>query len=198
LVAALNSLRTRTYTVRLATILLFALCLGWPLWSEADYFFGRSLAEANRMVNGTNPFLESVKIGEYIRTQSSPLDTIAVLGSEPQIYFYSKRRSATGYIYTYGLMEPQPYAHQMQQEMIRDIETARPKFLVLVVVNKSWLAGRDSDQTIFRWVDSFCDANYEEVGLINISDRGTDYYLSGRPANVTPTPEHILIYRRKA
>jgi hypothetical protein len=198
LVAALNSLRTKTYTGRLAIILFFALCLAWPLWSEADFFFGRPLAEVNRMVNGTNPFPESVKIGEYIRTQSSPSDTIAVLGSEPQIYFYSKRHSATGYIYTYGLMEPQPYAHQMQQEMIREIETARPKFLVLVVVNKSWLAGRDSDQTILRWVDRFCDANYEEVGLINISDRGTDYYLSGRPANVTPTAEHILIYRRKA
>ncbi len=198
LVAALNGLRISAHTVRIAIVLLFALCLGWPLWSEADFFFGRPLAEANRMVNGTNPFPESVKIGEYIRTQSSPSDTIAVLGSEPQIYFYSKRYSATGYIYTYGLMEPHPYAHQMQQEMIREIETARPKFLVLVVVNKSWLAGRDSDQTIFRWADSFCDANYEEVGLVNISDRGTDYYFSGRPANVTPTAEHILIYRRKA
>jgi hypothetical protein len=197
LVAGLNGLRISAHTVRLAIILLFALCLAWPLWSEADFFFGRPLAEANRMVNGTNPFPESVKIGEYIRTQSGPSDTIAVLGSEPQIYFYSKRYSATGYIYTYGLMEPQPYAHQMQQEMIREIETARPKFLVLVVVNKSWLAGRDSDQSIFRWVDTYCDANYDEVGLVNISDHGTDYYFSGRPANVTPTAEHISIYRRK-
>jgi Dolichyl-phosphate-mannose-protein mannosyltransferase len=197
LVAGLNGLRISAHTVRLAIILLFALCLAWPLWSEADFFFGRPLAEANRMVNGTNPFPESVKIGEYIRTQSGLSDTIAVLGSEPQIYFYSKRYSATGYIYTYGLMEPQPYAHQMQQEMIREIETARPKFLVLVVVNKSWLAGRDSDQSIFRWVDTYCDANYDEVGLVNISDHGTDYYFSGRPANVTPTAEHISIYRRK-
>ena len=197
-VAALNGLRISAHTVRLGIILLFALCLAWPLWSEADFFFGRPLAEANRMVNGTNPFPESIKIGEYLRAQSSPSDTIAVLGSEPQIYFYAQRHSATGFIYTYGLMEPQPYAHQMQQEMIREIETARPKFLILVVVNKSWLAGRDSDQTIFRWADSFCDANYEEVGLINISDRGTDYYFSGRPTNVTPTAEHILVYRRKA
>jgi hypothetical protein len=198
LVTAFNSLRVGEHNLRFAIMLVFALCLAWPLWSEADFFFGRPLAEANRMVNGTNPFPESVKIGEYIRTQSSPSDAIAVLGSEPQIYFYSKRHSATGYIYTYGLMEPQPYAHQMQQEMIREIETARPKFLVLVVVNKSWLVGRESDQTIFRWADSYCDANYEEVGLVNISDRGTDYYFSGRPANVTPTAEHILIYRRKA
>ena len=198
LVAALNGLRISAHTVRITIILLFGLCLAWPLWSEADFFFGRPLTEANRMVNGTNPFPESVKIGEYIRTQSSPSDTIAVLGSEPQIYFYSKRHSATGYIYTYGLMEPQPYAHQMQQEMIREIETARPKFLILVVVNKSWLAGPDSDQSIFRWADRYCDENYDEVGLINISDQGTDYYFSGRPANVKPTAEHILIYRRKA
>ena len=168
------------------------------MWAEADFFFERPLAEANRMVNGTNPFPESIKIGEYIRAQSSGSDTIAVLGSEPQIYFYSRRHSATGYIYTYGLMEPQPYAHQMQQEMMREIETAHPKFLVLVVVNKSWLAGRDSDQSIFRWADAYCHANYEEVGLINISDRGTDYYLSGKPPNVPPAADHILIYRRKA
>ena len=149
------------------------------------------------MVNGTNPFPESVKIGEYLRAESTPSDTIAVLGSEPQIYFYAQRPSATGYIYTYSLMEPQPYARQMQREMIHEIETARPKFLVLVVVNKSWLAGRDSDQTIFRWADSYCDANYDEVGLVNISDEGSEYYFSGRPAQVKPTAEHILIYRRK-
>jgi hypothetical protein len=197
-VAALEALRNRGRNFRFAVLLLFGGCIACPLWSERDFFFERPLAEANRMVNGTNPFPESIKIGEYIRAQSSVSDTIAVLGSEPQIYFYSRRHSATGYIYTYGLMEPQPYAHQMQQEMMREIETAHPKFLVLVVVNKSWLAGRDSDQSIFRWADAYCDANYEEVGLINISDRGTDYYLSGRPPTVTPVADHILIYRRKA
>jgi hypothetical protein len=197
LVAAVDTLRIGAHNLRFLVLILFALCLAWPLWSEADFFFGWPLVEANRMVNGTNPFPESVKIGEYIRAQSIPSDTIAVLGSEPQIYFYSKRHSATGYIYTYSLMEPQPYAHQMQQEMIREIEAAHPKFLVLVVVNKSWLAGHESDQTIFRWADTYCDANYQEVGLVNISDRGTDYYLSGKSASVTPTAEHILIYRRK-
>ncbi len=196
--AALDTIRFGAQNFRFVVLLLFGFALAWPMWAEADFFFERPLAEANRMVNGTNPFPESIKIGEYIRAQSSVSDTIAVFGSEPQIYFYSRRHSATGYIYAYGLMEPQPYAHQMQQEMMREIETAHPKFLVLVVVNKSWLAGRDSDQSILRWADAYCDANYEEVGLINISDRGTDYYLSGRPPNVTPTAEHILIYRRKA
>jgi hypothetical protein len=179
-------------------LLVFAAALTWPIWKESDFFFQGSVREANRMVNGTNPFPESIKIGEFIRSQSDPADRIAVLGSEPEIYFYAHRASATGYIYTYALMEPQPYAHQMQLEMIREIETARPRFLILVVINKSWLAGPDSDQTIFKWADTYSDADYEEIGLINIFDRGTDYYFSARPADVKPAPDHILIYRRKA
>src|SRR5439155_17730773 len=162
--AALDTIRFGAQNFRFVVLLLFGFALAWPIWAEADSFFERPLAEANRMVNGTNPFLESIKIGEYIRAQSNPSDTIAVLGSEPQIYFYSKRHSATGYIYTYGLMEPQLYAHQMQQEMIREIEAGQPKFLVLVVVNKSWLAGPDSDQSIFRWAHAYCNANYEAIG----------------------------------
>jgi hypothetical protein len=180
-----------------AVLLVIAICLGFPLWSERDFFFELPTAEANRLINGTNPFPESIKIGEYIRTQSNPSDKIAVLGSEPQIYFYSKRLSGTGYIYTYALMEPQPYAHQMQEEMIQEIEMSQPRFLVLVVIRKSWLAFADSDQTILHWADTYCESNYDEVGLINITDSGTDYYFSGRPSGVTPTADHILIYRRK-
>jgi hypothetical protein len=197
LAGASNAVRVQHRALGFAILVVFAGCLMWPLWCERDFFFERPLAEDNRLINGTNPFAESIQIAEYIRAQSNPADTIAVLGSEPQIYFYSQRRSATGYIYTYPLMEPQPYAHQMQEEMIHEIDAGRPRFLVLVVMNKSWLAGPESDQTIYRWVDAFCDANYEEVGLVNISDQGTDYYWGGRPPNVTPTVDHILIYRRK-
>ena len=50
---------------------------------------------------------------------------MAVLGSEPEIYFLARRHSATGYIYTYGLMEAQPFARRMQDEMIREIGDQR-------------------------------------------------------------------------
>jgi Dolichyl-phosphate-mannose-protein mannosyltransferase len=194
---ALTAVGNRRAYASFTVILLFGLALVWPIWKERDFLFERSIAEANRMVNGTNPFPESVRIAEFIREQSTPSDTIAVLGSEPQIYFYAKRHSATGYIYTYGLMEPQPFAKHMQQEMIQEIERARPKFVVLVVMNRSWLVRPDSDLSIFKWATTFCDVNYDEVALINISDNGTDYYLSGHPSNVTRTPDHILVYQRK-
>src|SRR5256885_10570896 len=139
--------------VRLIPFLLFCAALSQPMLAARKFYFEVSPVEASRLCYGPNPFPESVRVAEYLRDHTDVGDTIAVLGSEPQIYFYSKRHSATGYIYTYGLMEPQSYARQIQQEMIREIESARPKFLILVVINKSWLAGPDSDQTILRWGD---------------------------------------------
>jgi hypothetical protein len=196
-VRAVNFLSAHSRMLRFSPILLFGIALGWPIWTERDFFFPSSLVESIRMAYGTNPLRESVKIGEYLRAQTTESDTIAVLGSEPQIYFYAQRHSSTGYIYTYGLMEPQRFAHQMQLEMIQEIEAARPKYLVLVVLNKSWLAGRDSEQLIFKWADEYCYENYEEVGLVNISEQGTDYYFSRVPAEVKPAAEHISIYKRK-
>jgi hypothetical protein len=101
-----------------------------------------------------NPFPESPEIARYIEANSAADDRIAVLGSEPQLFFYSKRKSATGHIYIYGLMEDQPYADLMQQEMIADIEAARPLYLVFVRVNYSWGFDDKSPKRLFRWADA--------------------------------------------
>src|SRR5205085_397479 len=48
---AINGARIRAHNLWSFVLILFAVCLAWPLWSEADFFFERPLAEANRMVN---------------------------------------------------------------------------------------------------------------------------------------------------
>src|SRR5436309_11181927 len=115
------------------------------------------------MIYSESPFAESIRIGDYLREHTRRGVTIAVLGSEPQIYFYSNRHSATGYIYTYGLMEPQKYAHEMQHEMIREIELARPKYLISVVTNDSWLKQAGSEGLIFTWANQYSAQNYTVV-----------------------------------
>ena len=123
---------------------------------------------------------------------------MAILGSEPEISFYAHRYSATGYIYTYGLMEPQPYAAQMQREMIREIEAARPKYFVLIGFGYSWMKRIDSDTTIFDWFNRYADANLRGIGLVNVtSPDNTDYHLpyAGEPAQLSPN--YILIFERK-
>ncbi len=78
---------------------------------------------ATEIWGADNPFPEAISAAAYIRSHTAPDTLIAVLGSEPEIYFYAHRRSATPYIYMYGLMEPQPYALKMQNDVVRDLRT---------------------------------------------------------------------------
>ena len=49
------------------------------------------------------------KSAVILREHSAPDARIAILGSEPEILFYARRHSATGYIYMYDLLEgPNP------------------------------------------------------------------------------------------
>jgi hypothetical protein len=190
-------LGNRLIVLKLAPLFLFALALSVPVLLDRKIFFEVSPNQACGLIYPQNPFLESVRIGTYLREHSEPNDTIAVLGSEPEIYFYSHRHSATGYIYTYGLMEPQKYAHHMQQEMIRDIEAARPKYLVSIAMEYSWLRRPDSEPEIFTWANDYMAQNYTAAGFVNIKPTETDYFFGDVPQTVETLKDYILIYRRR-
>ena len=189
-------LTSRMIVVRFAPLFLLCVTLGLPILWEKKFFFVVSPVEASRMIYSDNPFAESVKIADYLREHTSPDDTIAVLGSEPEIYFYAQRHSATGYIYTYGLMEPQKYTRQMQEEMIREIERTRPKYLISVVMFYSWLWRPGSERLIFTWANEYTAQNYAAAGLVNIMPRETDYFFGDVPPSVDSLKNYILIYER--
>jgi hypothetical protein len=189
-------LEGRLILIRLVPVLLFAVALSVPILLDKKIFFEVSPNQACGLIYPDNPFLESVRIGTYVREHTEPGDTIAVLGSEPEIYFYSHRHSATGYIYTYGLMESQKYAQQMQQEMIREIEGARPKYLVSITMVYSWLRRPDSAEAIFNWANEYMAQNYTATGFVNITTTKTDYFFGDVPQSVETLKNYILIYRR--
>ena len=189
----------RLIVVRFIPMLILGFALVWPILAERKFFFEASSADASRMIYPESPFAESIRIAEYLREHTTRNDTIAVLGSEPQIYLYSDRHSATGYIYTYSLMEPQKYATQMQQEMIREVERARPKFLISVVMPDSWLERPESERLIFNWANQYAAQNYTVVGFVNmVSPDKTDYYFDNVPQSVPQLGKYILIYQRKS
>ncbi|MFA5140526.1 MAG: glycosyltransferase family 39 protein [Elusimicrobiota bacterium] len=138
------------------------------LWAERDYLFRWDPATVSRMTYGENPFPETVAVAKYIEANTSPRDCVAVIGSEPEIYFYSKRRSCTGYIYAYPLMESHPYALQMQKDMIREIEARAPKILVFVAVPNSWARTERSETLLLRWLEDY-EKGYEQVGLVKMA-----------------------------
>ena len=157
-----------------AVALLIA--LAGTAWQQGTILFTLSPSEVCKAIYTGNPFVESVEIGRYVAEHTNPGDRIAVLGSEPQLYFYSGRRSATGYIYTYPLMEENPFALKMQMEMIAEIEAARPTYLVGVLTPSSWLRRQKSNDLILRWMDAYCNRNFDLVGVIQMGPKGTSYH----------------------
>jgi len=148
---------------------------------------------------GAEPVPESEVVAAFIRTSSPPSARIAVLGSEPQIYFYARRHSATGYIYVYGLMEPQLFAGRMQSEMIGEIETNAPEYIVYSNIDSTWQRRPDSNPAIFNWWAKYRE-NYDLVGVAEEASLFETHYYWNEDAAAHGSLKNVglEVYRRKA
>jgi hypothetical protein len=172
-------------------VLAFALFKYNDVWSVLGRFGSHALY-------GAEPFAEAETTAAFIRANSSPTAQVAVIGSEPEICFLARRHSATGYILTFALMEPQPFARKMQDEMIGEIERAAPEYVVFANVGTSWLQAPGSDMKIFNWWSAYA-TNYDLTGIADTSELlHTRYFWNedavrhGRLKNAG-----LEIYRRK-
>jgi hypothetical protein len=152
----------------LLPILLFMFFLAQGIRREKDYFFKLSPLEACRLLYGYQPFPEAIVLGDYIRMHSAPTARVAVLGSEPEIYFYSRRHSATGYIYTYPLAERQPFADQMRAQMASEIAAARPQFIIQSRSWTSWLVRPGSPKKVLELCDSLMPPGYQLIASCDV------------------------------
>jgi hypothetical protein len=180
--------------------LVFCAVLASPLAQWGHVYFTYTPVESSRAIYPGNPFPESVEIGRYLEARCPPDARVAVLGSEPEIYFYSRRQAATGYISMYPLMEPQPYAAAMQQQMIDEIEKANPEYVVFVHVPVSWLQYSDSNPLIFQWFQKYQSRQLQLAGLVEMPLDGPPVYHwfnGGEGAVQTSSPLWVSIFKRR-
>jgi hypothetical protein len=177
---------------------VFGAALLLSLGLQREFLFRLNPVEACHELYGSNPFPEAIPIADYIRAHAEKDACIAVLGSEPEIYFYAHRHSATSYIYMYGLMEAQPYALTMQNEMIGEVEAAAPEYVVQVSGNASWLQDQQSPARVFDWWYAYAARHYRLVGIADIiSEERTEYRWAAAAEAYQPQSSYFLaVYRR--
>lgn len=180
---------------------LCAAAMLYPAINERHIFFTASPDRVSRIIYGSNPFPEAVKIAEYLKKNTPDDKSVAVLGSEPEIYFYLKRMAPTGYIYMYPLMEDQPYSFKMQEEMKSELERASPDYLVFINLEISWTDWLmpEKERRFFQWFDRYYKNHYEIIGVVNIiSQNHTEYVWGDAARSYDPkTPYLIYIFKRK-
>jgi Dolichyl-phosphate-mannose-protein mannosyltransferase len=179
--------------------LIIVTAIGCFFYFENAYLFRLTPLEVSRKINGTNPFPEALPIAAYLHSQTTNEDRIAILGSEPEILFYANRLSATGHIYMYGLMENHRYSGQMQSQLITEIESTAPAFIVVVHNSASWLLRADSLNKVLDWGNSYIPLRYDEVGIVEIFGyKPTRYLWGAETAGYEPTAESFVsVFRRR-
>jgi hypothetical protein len=182
---------------RLTSATLFVVLAGIVTLGQGKFLLAMTPRTILRTCYGTAPFTETVEVARYIRERTTKADRIAVLGSEPEIYFYAQRLSATGYIYTYPLTEPQPYASRMQDEMTAQIEAAHPRYVVFVQETSSWNLAPRSDRRIFAWGWRYVSNCYRLVGLVETLSDDSRYVWGDEARRYKPvSPYVIFVYER--
>jgi Dolichyl-phosphate-mannose-protein mannosyltransferase len=164
------------------------------VFNNSDYFFSYSAKRIGNIAFWGNPFSEAQTIAKYIKENTNDTDKIAVLGSEPEIYFYSNRKAATGYLYTYPLMDKQPNNRVMQQQMISEIEKNKPAVIIFCNIAYSWIVFPGTPRDIFDWGNTYTHDNYTPVAFVDFYiDSGWQFFWGDAIKNRTKQPKSFMI-----
>jgi hypothetical protein len=80
--------------------------------------------------------MESAVLAEHLAGRD--IGSVFVAGSEPQIYYYLKKRAPGRFVIMYPLMFPTPVAAAYQEELISDLKRRPPDTIILAPNNRSW------------------------------------------------------------
>lgn len=172
------------------------LTAGGILIVNGAIWFGDSPKKAVETIYTSSIFGDARDVADFIKENTAPDARIAVIGSEPEIYFYSHRRSATGHIYTYALMEIHPYAKKLQEEMIQQVEAAKPEYVVYVQNHFSWLTREESEKKILEWWPKYWEQNLELVRTYT-TRQGPQEFAAVDPARAGSSGNYLLLLKRK-
>jgi hypothetical protein len=151
-------------------LLVFCAACAFSLWDQRAFLFELDPAAAGQKIYAANPFAEAIAAAKTVQALTTEADTIAVFGSEPEIYFLSHRHSATAYLYMYDMIKAQPYQLRMREEMMRQIEATRPRVVIYVDdwASWGWKRGQEHDE-FFAWMDRYIGEGYDRVQEIQIN-----------------------------
>jgi len=154
----------------LIPILYFAAAYCASVHGQWKTYLSLEPAQLTTKMHLVQVFAKAVGVAELIQSSSSPGDQIGIIGSEPEICFYTRLRCTGGYLYMYPLMEKQKYAKEMQDDLRSSFERRHPRFLVYVDAERSWgweHTLRDN-RAFFDWAWAYSHSGYTLVKEVPI------------------------------
>lgn len=166
----LNSFNLKSKYIKYAYLTVFCMLTYGHLNKLKAYYFNPNYERILRNVYGNNPFPESMEIANWINANSKPEDKIVLLGSEPQIYFYTKKKCPSRHAYFAAIVDNVPQHKEWQREFVKDVEAAKPKYIIFFNHAISLFVQPNTDRYVFDWANKYITENYNLVGLCDMID----------------------------
>lgn len=194
-----NRARVKSPNVQYIYVAVFIIATFSHLNKNKDYYFNPNYERILRTVYGNNPFPETAKIAEYINANSSPEDNIVSMGSEPEIYFYTKKHCPSRHAYFSALVDNVKEHREWQREFVRDVEKAAPRYIIFYNHPISLMVQQGVDQYIFEWYNKYVTEKYQLIGLVDmIEGYSSNYVWKEQLLNYKPQAQNLIyIFERK-
>ncbi len=119
--------------------------------------------DMERVLYGTKPpFLEAPEVARVVASLTNDRDRIFVAGSEPEIYFYSRRIGSTPFVITYPMTGSMRFSEEYQRKAVQDLVQNPPE--VIVYCRYDNLERRGYPRELKDYLGSLINRNYYLVG----------------------------------
>jgi len=168
-------------------VLCTAVLAGLPCVTLYPFLFHYTPAEAARSIYPGNPFGDMPAIGLNLEKVTKPDDRIYIFGAEPELLFYTRRLSATRYIFLFPLFGPYEDALAKQMQATEEIVAAKPEVILYVPNALFFMPG--TEQYLTRWTKAYIEQHYDEYAYMTRNQEGVislKVCMNGEPP---PIPE---------
>lgn len=182
-----------------AYLILFAFPLFYHVKKFKQYYFKPNFEMIMRSTYGNNPFPEMKVLAKHMNGFLKPSDQVAVIGSEPEFYIYTNKKSPSKHLFFTVLVADIPEHKQWQRDYAKSIEEMRPNYLIYLDHPISLLVQPNTDRYIFDWINKYINENYKLIGFVDMIDgQHSKYIWREELVNYKPEPNYnIFIYERK-
>lgn len=194
-----NRFKLNSIYVKYGYLGVFAILLYSHVTKFKQYYFKPNYELIMRNTYGNNPFPETMEVAKYMNNIAKPEDQIAVLGSEPEFFIYTGKKAPSRHLFFSTIVADVPQHKEWQREYAKDIEKAKPKYLLYYNIPISLLVQPNTDKYIFDWANKFITENYQIIGVVDmIPGQHAAYYWKEQLNTYKPqSQEQIYIYERK-
>ncbi|MDO8366834.1 MAG: glycosyltransferase family 39 protein [Saprospiraceae bacterium] len=154
----------------------------WPILAHNGYWFREDDRTILRRAYDNNPFHEMAQIGAELKKRSAPTDSIAVIGSEPELFLYADRPSALSHLFFQGVVQHHARYAQFQQQIREELWGRRPRFVVFPGAQYEHL----KDDPLVKEIVDRLQKEYHTIGVVDIQEKKSTITWDPPPEKAVP------------